>query len=271
MSEFTPEPGPELVRPLPPRTWRETLARLAESFDLSARRLAVGLVVVVVGGVVAWRLLAPPAPAAEMEMPYASPTTAGTGAAPGASTPPPGAPGPPAGAPASGAPAAGAPGTGAVPTEVVVHVAGAVVTPGVQRLPAGARVVDAVDRSGGARPDAELARVNLAAPLVDGQQVYVPVAGETVPAPPPGASSPAGAGGRSPAGPSVDGGSGQLVNLNSATAEELDTLPGVGPATAEAILSHRDANGPFTSVDQLLDVRGIGDAKLEQLRDLVTV
>ena len=86
------------------------------------------------------------------------------------------------------------------------------------------------------------------------------------------AAGPAGSGGLGSSGPS--GASGQpagLVNLNTATAEELDTLPGVGPATAEAIIAHREANGPFTSVDQLLDVRGIGDAKLADLRDLVTV
>jgi competence protein ComEA len=145
-------------------------------------------------------------------------------------------------------------------TEVVVHVAGAVASPGVQRLPIGSRVIDAVDAAGGALPDADLPRVNLAALLVDGQQVYVPKPGEQ---PPPAAG----------AGPSAVGGDapGSLVNLNTATPEQLDTLPGVGPSTAAAIIAHRDQNGPFTSVDQLLDVRGIGEAKLEQLRDLVTV
>jgi competence protein ComEA len=100
---------------------------------------------------------------------------------------------------------------------------------------------------------------------VDGQQVYVPKPGEEVPVAA-GAGLPGGAG---------DAGGGPVpgapVDLNTATAEQLDTLPGVGPATASAIIAHREQHGPFTSVDQLLDVRGIGEAKLEQLRDLVSV
>jgi competence protein ComEA len=100
--------------------------------------------------------------------------------------------------------------------------------------------------------------VNLAALLVDGQQVYVARVGET----PPVAAT---AGGATPTGPAP------LVDLNTATASELEELPGIGPTTAEAIVDHRERNGPFTSVDDLLDVRGIGDAKLEQLRDRVTV
>ena len=146
-----------------------------------------------------------------------------------------------------------------------MHVAGAVATPGVRRLPAGARVIDGVDAAGGALPDADLARVNLAAPLVDGQQVYVPRQGEVPPVPLPGTGAAGGAGddpGATGAGP---------VDVNRATADQLDELPGVGPATAEAIIAHREEHGPFASVDDLLDVRGIGEAKLEQLRELVTV
>ncbi|MGH9228428.1 MAG: helix-hairpin-helix domain-containing protein, partial [Acidimicrobiales bacterium] len=148
----------------------------------------------------------------------------------------------------------------AVATELVVHVAGAVVSPGVRRLPPGSRVIDALDAAGGALPDADLPRINLAAPLVDGEQVYVPKPGEQPPVV-------AGAGTGAAGGPVP----GPLVDLNTATAELLDTLPGVGPSTAAAIIAHRDENGPFTAVDQLLDVRGIGEAKLEQLRDLVSV
>jgi competence protein ComEA len=176
--------------------------------------------------------------------------------------------GAPGSAEAGGSTAATSPGS---PTEAVVHVAGAVTQPGVQRLPAGARVVDAVDRAGGATPDADLARVNLAAPVQDGQQVYIPRVGEVA-----GGGAPASAGGD--AGGVPGGGEGGasdaaagLVDLNTATAEQLETLPGVGPTTAQAILDHRATNGPFTSVNQLLDVRGIGDAKLEQVRDLVVV
>lgn len=143
---------------------------------------------------------------------------------------------------------------------VVVHVAGAVGVPGVQRLPAGSRVIDAVDAAGGLRPDADAGRVNLAAELVDGSQVYVPAVGE---APPTVVGADAGV-----AAGSAEGG---LVDLNTADSAALETLPGVGPATAAAIIDHRERHGPFASVEGLLDVRGIGEAKLAQLRDLVRV
>lgn len=143
------------------------------------------------------------------------------------------------------------------PTEVVVHVAGAVVAPGVHRLPPGSRVVDAVDASGGLAADADAGAVNLAALLVDGAQVCVPRVGE---APPPVAAS--GASGEDASGP---------IDLNTADADLLDTLPGIGPATAAAIIDHRERHGPFASVEGLLEVRGIGEAKLADLRDLVRV
>ena len=244
-------PPPELPRPLPMRTWREQLAALAESFDVSARRLVFGAVALACIGVVGWRLLAPPTPPAEMRLPFAQPSMAGTE---GVDSSPEGGGG-------------GSP-TTAMATEVVVHVAGAVVSPGVRRLPLGSRVVDALDAAGGALPDADLPRINLAAPLVDGQQVYVPRPGEPFPV----TAGPEAPGGTGAAGDaSGQAGPGALVDLNTATAEQLDTLPGVGPSTAAAIIAYRDENGPFMSVDQLIDVRGIGDAKLEQLRDLVSV
>lgn len=140
---------------------------------------------------------------------------------------------------------------------VVVHVAGAVVAPGVHELPPGSRVVDAVEASGGLTPDADAGAVNLAAEVVDGSQVYVPRIGEV---PPP---APAGSGGD-------EVGSGP-VDLNTADVALLETLPGIGPATAAAIVDHRDRHGPFTSVQGLLEVRGIGEAKLAALRDLVRV
>ena len=250
-------PPPELPRPLPARTWRDQLAGLAESFDVSPRRLLVGAVALVCIGIVGWRLLAPPAPPAEMRLPFAQPSAVGNGGS-----------GPSSDAGAGTGRSEGT-ATTAVATEVVVHVAGAVVSPGVRRLPPGSRVIDAVDAAGGALADADLPRINLAAPLVDGQQVYVPKPGEQPPLAA-GAGVPEPTTGGAAAGP---GGSvpGALVDLNTATAEQLDTLPGVGPSTAAAIIAHRDQNGPFTSVDQLLDVRGIGEAKLEQLRDLVSV
>lgn len=140
---------------------------------------------------------------------------------------------------------------------VVVHVAGAVVAPGVHQLPPGSRVVDAVEASGGLTPDADAGAVNLAAEVVDGSQVYVPRIGEV---PPP-----------APAGPDGGGTGGGPVDLNTADVALLETLPGIGPATAAAIVDHRERHGPFTSVEGLLEVRGIGEAKLAALRDLVRV
>jgi competence protein ComEA len=125
-----------------------------------------------------------------------------------------------------------------------------------------------VSAAGGLRADADPDRVNLAAPLTDGQRVVVPVLGQ--PAPVDVGTGAAGGAAAGASGDAADGGAGP-VDLNTATADQLDTLPGVGPSTAAAIIDHRDASGPFASVDELLDVRGIGEAKLEALRDLVTV
>lgn len=152
---------------------------------------------------------------------------------------------------------------------VVVHVAGAVHEPGVVELAAGARVAEAVAAAGGEQADAELAAVNLARPLVDGEQVYVPRVGEA----PPGAAgtgpAPDTTGGAPPPGePAAEGG---VVDLNAADLAALDTLPGVGPAIAQRILDWRDANGPFHSVEELLEVSGIGPATLEKLRERVRV
>lgn len=143
---------------------------------------------------------------------------------------------------------------------VLVHVAGAVVAPGVHLLPAGARVHDAIAAAGGPRPEADLDRLNLAAPLADGTQVYVAFSGAG------GSGAVGGPGGEGAGSGAAPGGP---VSLSTADAASLDALPGVGPSTAAAIIAHREANGPFTSVDDLLEVRGIGSAKLEGLRDLV--
>ena len=159
----------------------------------------------------------------------------------------------------------GAPGTTAA--ALVVHAAGAVATPGVHRVPSGARVADVLDAAGGVTTDADLDRVNLAAPVADGQRLYVPRLGEAAIPVPIGPSD--GAGGSGGAGDGTSSTAGP-VDLNRATESELDVLPGVGPATAAAIVAHRGANGPFSRVDDLLEVRGIGPAKLEALRDLVT-
>lgn len=147
------------------------------------------------------------------------------------------------------------------PEQLAVHVAGAVVVPGVYLLPSGARVVDALDAAGGPRATADLSRLNLAAPLSDGEQVYVVVFGED----PPPAVSIGAAGDEGPTG------SEQLIDVNRADAAALEELPGIGPTLAAAIVQHREDHGPFDSIDALLDVPGIGDAKLGALRDLVTV
>ena len=149
---------------------------------------------------------------------------------------------------------------------LVVHVVGAVRRPGLYRLREGARVADAVARAGGATGAAELAALNLAAPLVDGVQVLVPSR----------SASPAGV--ESAESDSVPGaamgptaaGVGAKPSLSSATAEQLDELPGVGPVTAQKILDYRAEHGPFRSVDDLDAVPGIGPVRIEQLRDLVT-
>jgi competence protein ComEA len=191
-------------------------------------RVGSMLVALTVAAVIAWRLLAAPvASAPEARLPLATRSVA--------------------------SPAAAVTSRGA---EVVVHVAGAVVSPGVYRLSDGARTVDAITAAGGGRGDADLGRVNLAAKLSDGLRVYVPAVGET--------ATPIVGG---PSDPAEQG----PINLNAATVEQLDDLPGVGPATAAAIVAYRRDHGPFSSVEQLLEVRGIGPSKLEQIRSMVVV
>lgn len=139
---------------------------------------------------------------------------------------------------------------------VLVDVAGWVRRPGVYEFSEGARVIDAIDAAGGARSGAVLEALNLAAPLTDGTQILVPREGQEGVAPAP-----------------VTGGAvaGGLVNVNSAIATELEELPGIGEVIAQRIIDYRTENGPFATVDELLDVSGIGDAILESIRELVTV
>jgi competence protein ComEA len=158
--------------------------------------------------------------------------------------------------------AAEGPGVGrassASPTPVpalIVDVAGAIHRPGVYEFSEGERVIDAIERAGGPLAKADLSLLNLAAPLTDGTQILVPKAG------PPG-SAPV---------PGDPGSAGGLLNINSASATELETLSGIGEVLAATIVEYREQNGPFTSVDDLEDVSGIGPATLEEIRDQVTV
>lgn len=149
------------------------------------------------------------------------------------------------------------------PVAVAVHVAGAVVRPGVYQVPPDARVVDAVRAAGGATAKADLDAVNLARGVTDGEQVYIPRRGR------PSGGAPGSAPGRggSPATPPPTG----PVNLNTATVAQLDALPGVGPSIAAAIVEYRGRTGGFASVEDLEKVPGIGPSKMEAIRPLVTV
>ncbi len=149
-------------------------------------------------------------------------------------------------APSSSAPPAG---------PLVVSVSGKVRKPGLVQVPEGARVADALEAAGGALPGADLTGLNLARKVADGEQIVVgvPAPADAV-APPGGAAAPAG-----------------KIDLNSATAAQLDTLPGIGPVTVQRILDWRTANGRFATVDQLREIEGIGERRFAQLRELVTV
>jgi competence protein ComEA len=157
--------------------------------------------------------------------------------------------------------AAGVGGQAAVPSPtpapIIVDVAGEVRRPGVYEFAEGDRVIDAIERAGGALPKADLSLLNLAAMLADGTQILVPKAGP--PAPPGSASG------------SVPGSTAGLININTASETELETLSGIGEVLAATIVEYRTQNGPFASVDDLEDVSGIGPATLEEIRDHVTI
>ena len=172
----------------------------------------------------------------------------------------------------SASPAPAAPPTDA---PVVISVVGLVHKPGLVTLDAGARIADALEAAGGPLDGADLLGLNMARRVTDGEQIVVGIAAP--PGEPAAMGSSVSAGGAEaapPDGPATTDGGGEAVgpvNLNTATVDELDTLPGIGPVTAAAIVAWRDANGQFTSVDQLGDVDGIGPARLAKLRDLVHV
>lgn len=232
---------------------------LAGRIDFGPAQIAVIAVVLAVGlGVTAWWVIrddaGDPVPAAgggALATPAVPSTGQMSGPMSGQASGQAGQPTPPAGQP-------GGSGSGTTAGEVVVDVAGKVRRPGIVVLPTGSRVADALDAVGGARRGVDLSSVNLARVLVDGEQILVgqaPVAG----AAPSMATNPA------------PGDGSTLVNINTATIEELETLPGIGPVTAQSIIDWRTANGGFASVDQLLDVDGIGEKTLADLAPLVTI
>ena len=218
---------------------------------VGVRRLVVGITTGLVVSFAAWLLVRPSAPLVDSVVPIAS----GVGTGVFASSVP-------------------------TPLTVKVHVAGAVTRPGVYELSSNARVVDAVRAAGGASSRADLERINLAQTLVDTEQVFVPsrstVSPKVTTAPRlkptrttvPASTSVTGALSDSPSG---SGTSVSRVNINTATSDQLDALPGVGPATSKAIIGYRTRKGPFTKIEDLLNVPGIGPAKVAALRDLVTV
>lgn len=204
-----------------PTSWRERIEGLAGR-RRDAATISVVVAVVVFGGLGVWSRGAPPAIAPPARAEDAHPTPSPSGS-------------------------------------IVVHVAGAVRKPGVFELPLGSRVADALARAGGALGRADLDGLNLAALLVDGQQVLVHVRGGSVGAAPAVSAAPIG---------SAPGG---LIDLNLADQAMLETISGIGPVTAAAILQHRGEIGSFTSIDQLLDVDGIGPATLESIRVYITL
>ena len=219
---------------------------------IGVTRLIIGLLATTIASAGIWLLVRPSAPLVESVVPHAS----GVGIVMPLSTLP-------------------------TPLTVRIHVAGAVVRPGVYIVSSSARVVDAVTAAGGATSNADLERINLAQKIVDTEQVFVPFRSSrttkvtvsprlrpsrtTVPT-----SVPAVPGAVPIIGAPITTLS-PLINLNSATSDQLDTLPGVGPSTAKAIISYRTRKGPFGKVEDLLNVPGIGPAKVGAIRDQVTV
>ncbi len=242
----TPELPP---RPQPPGRWSDTLHTWLAWFGLG-RLIVSTACVVAIAACAAW-LVRAPAASTEAGLPFAG----GPSSSPPMSTL----------APPS-TPMAVAPDS-APPAPAFVHVAGSVRVPGVYELGSDARVHDAIEAAGGPTVDADLDGLNLAASLADGQRVYVPVTGEVDPA-----SVPTGGGAVASAGGSAGADAAAApVDLNTATVEQLQTLPGIGPATAAAIVDDRQRHGPFMSVAELERVPGIGPAKMVAVADLVTV
>ncbi|MCY3642848.1 MAG: ComEA family DNA-binding protein [Acidimicrobiaceae bacterium] len=215
---------------------------LADRLGVSAAAVVLGALAVVAAAVGGWWALRPPAGPDPAEiLPMAGSVPIPTPAPPTSSAP--------------------------EPARMVVDVVGAVVRPGVHELPAGSRVTDAIDAAGGFTAGADRIRLNLAQPVADGSRVWVPAIGES--------TGPdlvpviGGSGGTGVAEGGRESRSG-TVDINTANAASLESLPGIGPSLAAAIVEHRQRHGPFAAVDDLIDVSGIGPAKLEQIRPRAT-
>ncbi|SDR10036.1 competence protein ComEA [Tsukamurella pulmonis] len=243
-----------------PSGWRSTVDRVRTTPRAAVALVVVGVIAAVVAAVV---VFGPAREGGTGEYPVVDFAGASASVEPSAPTPPSAAP-----------PSAAAP--SAAPAELVVAVVGLVRAPGLHRLRPGARVADALTAARGALGGADTTNLNLAQPLRDGDQVVVgavdPKAGVTprssvTSGSAPGAASSSGAPGT---GAAAAAGTGS-VNINTASAAELDRLPGVGAATAAAIIAYREQNGPFRSVDDLGKVSGIGDAKLAKIKPMATV
>lgn len=245
--------------------------------------IGMAVVVLVAAAVFGVRVLraqadAAPVPISATSAPRAASTPSATGSRGSGERPSEGSSRPTGAAGASGAPVAASAGAGAGATTVVVQVAGQVVRPGVVTLPAGSRVNDAVAKCGGTRPKADLTSVNLARPLVDGEQIVVTAVGAPAAARP-STSASAGAapgGSRGPGGSGAAHGSGTAsssspVDLNTADEATLDALPGVGPVMAKRIVEWRTQHGRFSSVDELGEISGVGEKTLARLTPLVKV
>ena len=233
--------------------WRDQLADRARDLLADTRVGVVVLVVVAVAAGFVWYRMGAGGEA-HGAAPAASPASA---AARTATTGPTTTPTPTSGVSTTGS------ATKAASSRIVVHVAGAVTKPGVVELPAGSRVIDAIEAVGGALADGDLDRLNLAAKLADGERIFVRKPGVADPG--------AGTGGTVADGGTAVATPGGKVNLNTATQAQLEGLPGVGPAFAQAILAERQRRGGFASVNDLRSVRGIGEKRFADLAPLVTV
>ncbi len=209
--------------------WRRAPRLLADRLGVSPTAVVMGVLGIVAAGIGAWWAFRPPSVPVEEVLPFVGDVGVSVPAT-----------------------------TTTVPPPLVVHVDGAVTVPGVHEVVAGSRVIDAIQAAGGLTTEADRSRLNLALLVEDEQRVWVPRMGEDEPpvVAPSGGSSESSVGG------------GAVVDINRASPTELEALPGIGPSLAAAIVEHREREGAFATVEELLDVAGIGPAKLEQLRPM---